>query len=86
MRNLLITYLAGWLCGSAAAQQPAAAPPLDWRSFRQQILANHPLARQADLQLSLANATLLRARGGFDPKAYADFSAKEFADKNYFQY
>lgn len=59
---------------------------LDWPTFRRQILENHPLARQANLYRDQAAAALLRAKGGFDPKAYTDFSAKNFNDKNYFQH
>jgi outer membrane protein TolC len=60
--------------------------PLDWPSFRSQVLENHPSARQAGLYRDQASAALLRAKGGFDPKAYADFSAKNFNDKTYFQH
>ncbi|MCE7923631.1 MAG: TolC family protein [Haliscomenobacteraceae bacterium CHB4] len=59
---------------------------LDWPAFRRQILENHPTARQANLYRDQAAAALLRAKGGFDPKAYTDFSAKNFNDKNYFQH
>lgn len=59
---------------------------LDWPNFRSQVLENHPLARQANLYREQAAAALLRAKGGFDPKAYTDFSAKNFNDKNYFQH
>ena len=67
------------------SQQPAASP-LDWSSFRRQVLDHHPLALQADLQRDLAAAALLRARGGFDPQTYADFSVKAYGGKNYYQY
>jgi outer membrane protein TolC len=86
MRSFLIVPIC-WLVFShpvAKAQQPAAT--LDWPAFRQQVLANHPRARQADLRRDLAAADLLRAKGGFDPKAYAELSAKEFGDKNYYRY
>lgn len=59
---------------------------LDWPSFRRQVLENHPLAKQANLYRDQASAAMLRAKGGFDPKAFADFTAKNFKDKNYFQY
>ncbi len=59
---------------------------LDFSSFRQQVLENHPLAKQAGLNRDLANAILLRAKGGFDPKAYAVHTGKNFNGKTYFQY
>ncbi len=87
MRNLLFLMICGgWLAPSIFAQQSPTPPVLDWPAFRQQVLANHPLARQADLERDLAAAALLRARGGFDPKAYTDVTAKEFSSKNYYQY
>jgi len=89
MRNLCILFNIMLFLGflpAAASQQSTGSPPLDWSAFRQQVLTNHPLARQADLYRDLAAAALLRARGGFDPKAYTDYSAKEFDRKNYYQY
>ncbi|MDO8368445.1 MAG: TolC family protein [Saprospiraceae bacterium] len=64
----------------------AAAQTLDYPTFRQQVLENHPLARHADLYRDLASAQLLRAKGGFDPKAYAEHFGKNFNGKTYFQY
>lgn len=58
----------------------------DWPSFRAVVLQQHPTARQADLLLEQARAELLRARGGFDPKIYGDWSGKHFNGKQYFQY
>ena len=59
---------------------------LEWTDFRQQVLEYHPIAQQADLYRSQASSALLRAKGGFDPKAYSDFYSKNFSGKNYFQY
>ncbi len=44
----------------------------------------HPLAKQAELTLSAAEAKLLKARGAFDPKLEADFLQKEYKDKKYY--
>lgn len=59
---------------------------LDWSAFRAQVLENHPAAKQANLYRDQAAAALLRAKGSFDPKAYTDYTAKNFNDKNYFQH
>lgn len=64
----------------------ARAQRLDWMTFRQQVLAQHPASVQADLYLDQANSALLRAQGGFDPKAYADVYSKTFKENTYFQY
>ncbi len=59
---------------------------LEYEKFRQQVLEYHPLVKQADLNLAQAEAALLQAKGGFDPKAYAEHSGKNFNGKTYFQY
>ena len=59
---------------------------LDWSTVKTQVLTFHPMARQADLYRDQATANLLSARGGFDPKAYASYSNKNFNGENYFQY
>lgn len=83
---LLQTRLLTAQIGLTGVDNPGGLPTLDWTNFRRQVLENHPVARQADLSRDEAAATLLRARGGFDPKAFADYSAKNFNDKNYFQF
>jgi outer membrane protein TolC len=62
------------------------SPVLEFADFRQMLLSNHPLSRQAELYLDEAQASLLSAKGGFDPKAYGGYSAKNFNGKTYFQY
>ena len=62
------------------------AQALDFPTFRQMVLDQHPIARQADLYGSQAKASLLRAKGGFDPKAFASHNGKNFNGKTYFQY
>ncbi|MCC7504505.1 MAG: TolC family protein [Saprospiraceae bacterium] len=67
------------------AQNPNTEP-LDWLSFRRQVISSHPAAVQANLRLDQARAYLLKARGGFDPKAYAEVYGKNFNGKEYFNY
>ncbi len=76
------------ICSIALCFLPffAAAQTLEYPSFRQQVLENHPLARHADLYRDQASAMLLRAKGGFDPKAYGEHFGKNFNGKTYFQY
>ena len=52
--------------------------------FFKLILANHPVARQANLLGAEAEAYVLKARGGFDPKLKGDLDQKTFDGKNYF--
>ena len=44
----------------------------------------HPLVKQANLEIAQAQANLMQARGGFDPKIEVDFTKKQFKDQEYF--
>jgi outer membrane protein TolC len=44
----------------------------------------HPVIRQAGLQLSEAQAKLMKARGAFDPKLTGDYNRKDFDEKRYY--
>ena len=44
----------------------------------------HPIAKQARLATSSAEAKLLKARGAFDPKIQVDFAKKEFKNTEYY--
>lgn len=71
---------------SAISPLAAQTPAFEWTDVRQQVFDNHPIARQANLYRDQAAASLLRSKGSFDPKAYTDFSSKNFSDKNYYRY
>ncbi|WP_130735335.1 TolC family protein [Flavobacterium sp. J27] len=55
-----------------------------FEEFLGHVKKNHPLVKQADLKISEAQAKLLKARGGFDPKIEADYTEKQYSDKNYY--
>lgn len=44
----------------------------------------HPVVKQANLQLTAAQAEILQARGGFDPKIEVDYQKKQFKNSEYF--
>jgi outer membrane protein TolC len=44
----------------------------------------HPLVKTANLELSRAQANLMMARGGFDPKIEVDFDKKQFKNSQYY--
>lgn len=44
----------------------------------------HPLVKNADLEISTAQANLMMARGGFDPKIEVDFDQKQFKNQEYY--
>ena len=41
----------------------------------------HPLVKQANLEVSQAQAGIIAARGGFDPKIEVDYENKQFKKK-----
>ena len=44
----------------------------------------HPLVKTANLEISMAQANLMMARGGFDPKIEVDFDKKQFKNQEYY--
>ena len=59
---------------------------LSMRDYFSLVKKNHPVARQAGLFTRQAQAELLGAKGGFDPKVYGDYEQKFFDNKNYFAF
>uniref|UniRef100_UPI00404A55D3 TolC family protein n=1 Tax=Flavobacterium sp. TaxID=239 RepID=UPI00404A55D3 len=57
---------------------------LSFEEFLAYVKKSHPLVKQADLKITEAQAKLMKARGGFDPKLEADYAEKQFVDKNYY--
>ncbi|MBL7955402.1 MAG: TolC family protein [Flavobacteriales bacterium] len=68
-----------------ASTQAQVPPVLTREAFVRIVLENHPMARQAALRPELGAASVRSARGGFDPKATANYDEKTFDEKNYFQ-
>lgn len=66
---------------SLIAQTPDS---LSIERFLNSVKRNHPLAKTARLLDRNAQANMLVAQGGFDPKTYADWEQKFFDKKNYF--
>lgn len=57
---------------------------LSYETFMEIVQANHPLARQADLQVIKSNSSLLQSKGAFDPKLFTEVGQKYFDDKEYY--
>jgi outer membrane protein TolC len=66
------------------AQTPSTDSVFSLQNFLQLIADNHPSVKQANLLNRVAEAELLAAKGGFDPKIYGDFEQKFFNQKTYF--
>jgi outer membrane protein TolC len=66
------------------AQVPTTDSVFSLQNFLQLIADNHPSVKQVNLLNRAAEAELLSAKGGFDPKIYGDFEQKFFNKKTYF--
>lgn len=64
--------------------QEATVNVLSFEEYMAYVKRYHPVARQAELQLSQGEAQLLKARGGFDPKIEVDYRRKEFKGTEYY--
>ena len=57
---------------------------LSYNEFLGYVKKFHPLAKSANLEINMAQANLMMARGGFDPKIEVDFDKKQYKNKEYF--
>ncbi len=57
---------------------------LSFEEYIGYVKLHHPLMKQANLTLKMGEATLLKARGGFDPKIEVDYDRKKFKGTEYY--
>lgn len=57
---------------------------LTYNEFIGYVKKFHPLVKNANLEINKAQANLMLARGGFDPKIEVDFTKKQFKSKDYY--
>ncbi|MBC5838907.1 TolC family protein [Flavobacterium muglaense] len=84
MKHILILFL---LLGSLAfGQTPTvnSSKEFTYNEFLGYVKKYHPLVKTANLEINKAQANLMMARGGFDPKIEVDFKEKQFKDKEYY--
>lgn len=61
-----------------------ATKELTYNEYLGYVKKYHPLVKSANLELNQAQANLMKARGGFDPKIEVDFEQKNFKDNEYY--
>jgi len=85
MRNLvkLLSFLF-LLSFSSLQSQSFNEEELSFSEFLGYVKKYHPLVKQANLEVSNAQARLMAARGGFDPKIEVDYNKKEFKGTEYY--
>ena len=72
--------------GLAQSLPDSSKTTLSLPDFLNIVKQNHPVAKQSALLNRSAQAELLAAKGGFDPKLYGDYEQKFFDSKNYFSF
>lgn len=64
--------------------QEADTLVLNFKEYLGYVKKYHPIAKQAELQIGIGQANLMRSRGGFDPKIEVDYDRKEFKGSEYY--
>lgn len=57
---------------------------LKYNEYLGYVKKYHPIAKQAELAISMGQANLMKSRGGFDPKIEVDYARKEFKGLEYY--
>ena len=73
MKQILYSFLALCMMHGAFSQTVFSE-----ERFYALVIQNHPLAKQADLKIQFGEKSVLKARGGFDPKLYNQLNQKQF--------
>ncbi|MBB1192793.1 transporter [Flavobacterium sp. SOK18b] len=81
MKQILVAFLFFAISLSA---QTTVTKEFSYTEFLGYVKKYHPLVKNANLEINKAQANLMMARGGFDPKIEVDFSKKQFKDKEYY--
>jgi len=81
MKHLFLAFL---FFGFVASAQDINSKEFTYTEFLGYVKKYHPLVKNANLEINKAQANLMMARGGFDPKIEVDFSKKQFKDTEYY--
>lgn len=81
MRNTVFLFL---FFSFSTIGQNTIPTEFTYNEFLGYVKKFHPLVKTANLEISLAQANLMKARGSFDPKIEVDFSKKQFKDNEYY--
>lgn len=84
LKEFWVVLLLGFVSLHAQNNQESLSSILTLDEYLGYVKQFHPLVRQANLEVSQAQANILKARGGFDPKIEVDFDRKQFKSTEYF--
>ncbi len=74
-----------FLCYISFCQAQVDSTILSYEEYLINILNYHPVAKQANLKIALADLNWLSAKGNLDPTLDADWNQKSFDDKRYYR-
>ena len=81
MKNILFPF---FLITVLSFGQNSPKKELSYNEFLGFVKKYHPIVKSSLLIVSSAQANLMAARGGFDPKIEVDFDQKKFKDNEYY--
>lgn len=84
MRVFYMLFIILTFFGIPAFSQDFNQEVLSFREYLGYVKKYHPLVSRANLELDKAQAALMQARGGFDPKIELDFDTKQFRGTQYY--
>lgn len=83
MKNWVLIFLF-FVIGFEVKSQSDSLSILSYENYMELVRANHPLAKQADLQLIKGQSSLMQSKGAFDPKLFTELGQKYFEGKEYY--
>ena len=83
---LLLLFLGATTYGqsNSEVQLPGNLKEMSFNEYLGFVKKYHPLVKNANLEISKAQANLMMARGGFDPKLELDYNKKQFQGTEYY--
>lgn len=77
-------YLVVLLISFSLFGQEKNPKELTYNEYLGYVKKYHPMVKSANLEINNAQANLMMARGGFDPKIEVDFDTKQFKNTEYY--
>ena len=86
MKSIIFILLCTLWCSTFFAQETSSKNVFSFTEYIEIVKKHHPIAKQANLRAESGEATVLSAKGGFDPKLDASIRQKYFDGKQYYSY
>lgn len=88
MKSILLTLIlfatTTYSQSNTESSLPSNLKEMSYNEYLGFVKKYHPLVKNANLEISKAQANLMMARGGFDPKLELDYNKKQFQGTEYY--